>query len=156
MNLKTILTVGAVAFGSSLIFGGRKVGGYTNAIKSLQFEVVGLRNIKLRNGIVSFDVDIKIINPTPTAIDVPGQQITIKTLHFFSPTGAKLGVATPNLSDIKIPANGFRLLTNVPTQISLVTAADAFSEVLAVVSDPSQLRTSVELEVLGQSFIING
>ncbi len=155
INLKTILSVAAVAAGGSLIFGGKKFGGYKNVIDNLQFNIKNIKGVKLQGSEVVFDTDVEIVNPTATAINVPGELIVVRTLHFFTPSGTKIGVATPNVSNIAMPANGSRIITNIPARVSLTSVGKSFSEVLNVVLDPDKLKVTADIEAFGKSFTVN-
>lgn len=155
MNIKTILGVAAVAVAGSAFFGKEKISDLTSLKDQLQFKILNLKNIKFSNGQVIFDVDIKIVNPTSIAIDIPGKSLLLKTLHFFSPSGQKLAVSNANVSDITLPANGSRTITDVPTVVSLVTVGNSFNEVLDIVSDPKNLKIVADIEIFGKSFTVN-
>ncbi len=155
MNIKTILGVAAVTAVGSTLFGSNKVSKYGSLMENLEFEVKGARNIKLKNGIVYVDVDLAVINPTPIAIDIPGNNLVVKKIHFFTASGKKLGIAEPNISDINVPANGTRKITNIPARISLVTLGNNFSDVLTIMSNPKEnLKIETEISVFGKSFTV--
>lgn len=154
MNIKTLLMVSAAAVGGSLLIGGRKVGQYKDVLSSLQFNVKNVSGIKFQSGNVVFNTDVEIVNPTNTAIDIPGNLLTVKTIHFFTPSNNKIGIAHPNVSNIQLPANGRKILTNVPTTVDLAMVGKSFSEVIALVTDPKKLIVSTDVEVFGQSFTV--
>lgn len=155
MNLKTILGVAAVAFTGSAIFGKKKISDLISLKEQIQFQITKLKNIKYAAGQVMFDVDLKIINPTTIAVDLPGKSLVLKTLHFFSPSGQKLGVSQANVSDIVLPSNGSRTITDIPTVVSLVAVGNSFSEVVDIVSDPKKLGIVADVEIFGKSFTLN-
>ena len=155
MNMKTILGVAAVAVGGSLFLGRNKINEYRNLADSLEFDITSVKGVKLQGANVVFDVDIKITNPTNVAVNVPGDLLLVKTLHFYTPSGKKIGVAHPNISNIQMPANGSREITNIPAQVSLSSVGNSFSEVIGIVSDPNQLRIGADLQAFGKSFTVN-
>lgn len=154
MNLKTILSLGALAATGMVVFGKNKLGSYKYALDSLEFEVDKIKKLRF-NSEISFDIDLKIINPTTTAINIPGEQLVIKTIHFFAKNGNKLGVAHPNISNIVFPANGSRLITNIPVQLSLSQIGNNLSEVLDIATNPDNLLIGVDIEAFGKQFTIN-
>lgn len=154
MNIKALLSVGALAATGVLVFGKNKVGEYQNVLENLQFEVDQLKNISLKNG-VNFIIDLKVINPTNTPINIPGKQLVIKTIHFYAKNGNRLGIAQPNISDINLPANGSRLIINIPVQLSISQIGENFSEVLAMASNPENLILGVDVEAFGKEFTLN-
>lgn len=155
MNIKSILAVAAVAVGSSIFFGKNKYDQYSQVLNNLQFKLKNLKNISFNGGKVVFDVDIELINPTPVAIDIPGEKLVVKKLHFYTNTGKPLGIALPNLSNIEMPANGSRTITNIPVKLSLAEIGNSFSEILNIVLDPKQLKISADLQAFGKSFSVN-
>lgn len=154
IGIKTILTVAGVAAAGSLLFGKNKIDGYRNVLEQMQFKIKSVKGIKLISGNVVFNVDLQLTNPTNIPINVPGNKLVVKTLHFFTPSGKKLGVANPYISDIDMPANGSRIITNVPATISLDAVGSSFSEVLSVVLDPAKLKVTADLEAFDRSFSV--
>ncbi len=154
MNTKAILLASAVAVGSTYIFGNRKYRNYSEVLEKIEYNMKGVKNIKIIGSTIGFDVDIELVNPTNIAIDVPGNRLTVKTLYFFTPSGKKIAEAHPNVSEISMPANGSRIITNIPTVVDLVAISGSFAETLAVVLDPDKLVTAADLELFGQSFTV--
>jgi len=152
--IKTVLSLGALAATGIAVFSKDKYGKYKNVINNLQFKIEKIKRVSFQNG-VTFDVDIKVSNPTSTAIDIPGEQLVIRTIHFFAKNGNKLGIATPNISNIQLPANGERLITNIPVQLSLSQIGENFSEILDIASNPENIILSLDVEAFGQAFTIN-
>ncbi len=155
IGIKTLLAVAGVAVGGGLLLGKNKFDEYRNVLNQMKFKIKSVKGIKLISGNVVFDVDMELTNPTDVAITVPGKKLVVKNLHFFTPSGKKLGVASPNISDIDMPANGSRIITNVPATISLDAVGSSFSEVLSVVLDPTKLKVTADLEAFGRSFSVN-
>lgn len=155
MNLKTILTVSAVAMGSTLLFGGKKATNYMKVADNLQFGLKSVNGIDLKDRNIVFKADVELINPTEISIDIPGNNLVVKNIHFFTQSGVKLGTANVNVSEITLPANGSRVITNIPVVLSMDAIGASFSEILSIVSDPKQLNIEAELEVFGKSFTVN-
>lgn len=154
INLKSILLASAVAFGGSLFFGTKKYRNYSEVLEKMEFNLKGVKGLKLQGSSISFNVDVEIANPTNISVDVPGNRLTVKTLHFFTPSGKKIGVSHPNISEISLPANGSRIITNIPTVVDLAAVGSSFSETVAVILDPDKLITAADLELFGQSFTV--
>ena len=154
IGIKTLLAVAGVAIGGGLLLGKNKFDEYRNVLNQMKFKIKSVKGIKLISGNVVFDVDMELTNPTDVAITVPGKKLVVKNLHFFTPSGKKLGVASPNISDIDMPANGSRIITNVPATISLDAVGSSFSEVLSAVLDPAKLKVTADLEAFGKSFSV--
>ena len=154
MRTKAILLVGAVAAGASLLFGKTTFDKYRGVMDKMQFRIKGIKGVDLKSDGLYFNLDMELINPTNVAIDIPGEQVVVKTLHFYSPSGVKLGIAQPNISDISMPANGSRLITNIPVNISLANVGSSFNELISIATNPEQLKITADLEAFGNSFSV--
>ena len=154
MNIKAILMASAVAVGGSIFFANKKYRNYSEVLDKFEFNMKGVKNIKIIGSTIGFDVDIELVNPTNIAVDIPGDKLTVKTLHFITPSGKKIAEAHPNVSEISLPANGSRLLTNIPTVVDLIAIGSSFSETLALVLDPDKLVTAADMVLFGQSFTV--
>lgn len=155
MNIKTILGVAAVAVGGSLYFGKNKYDGYQQVLQNLEINLKGIKGVKFSGGSIIFNCDVEILNPTNVAVNVPGKQLVVKNLHFYTPKGVYLGVANPNVSEISLPANGKRLITNIPVTLSLSSIGNSLSEILDIVSNTDLLQITADLEAFGKSFTVN-
>ena len=150
-----MLSLGALAATGIAYFGKDKLSQYQQVIDKLSFKLRNARNISFSGGNVQLKVDVEMINPTPTAINVPGKLITIRNINFYSLQGNMLGTAMPNLSDISLPANGKRLVTNIPVSLPLSAIGNNISEILSILSDTSRLKITADIEAFGKQFTIN-
>jgi len=154
MSIKLILGAAAIAAGGFIYFGKGKYDQYNSVLGNLSFKIKNIKKVKIVNGSITFDSDIEIQNPSNIGIDVPGKMVAIKNIHFYSQQGTYLGIATPNISDIQIPANGIRLITNIPVNVSLQTLGSSFTEIIGIVSNPDNLHITADIEVFGKSFTV--
>jgi hypothetical protein len=153
MNIKTILSVGALAATGAMYFGKGKYDEYREVADRMEFS---LKKVKVHNVLQgTLKVDVEIVNPTATAIEVPGNLITVRRIHFFSLSGQKLGTATTDISDLALPANGSRRITNIPVQLSLSTIGSNLSAVLEIAQDTDKLKIAADIEAFGKSFTVN-
>lgn len=155
MNVKTILLVSAAAIGSSYLFGKSKVNRYMEVLDKMEVNTKGVRNFKLQGSFLFFNIDVELVNPTNIAVDIPGNLITVKNLHFFTATGKKLGVATPNVSQISLPANGSRMITNIPAAFDLMAIGSSFSEAVEIALNPDAMLVATDIQAFGTSFTVN-
>ncbi|MDT0643683.1 hypothetical protein RM553_12645 [Zunongwangia sp. F363] len=153
MNIKTILSLGALAATGAIYFGKGKYDEYSAVAKQMQFN---LKNVKIHNPLQgTLRVDVEIVNPTPTAVNVPGKLITIRNIHFYTLSGQLLGTANANINDISLPANASRLIQNIPVQLSMKNIGNSFSEVLDIAQDKNKLQIAADIEAFGKSFTVN-
>lgn len=155
MNIKTLLSLGALAATGAIYFGKDKYDEYSGVMENLSFNLKKVKNIGFSGGNVTLKADVELINPTATAITVPGKLITVKNLHFYSLSGKKLGVANPNISDISLPANDKREIQNVPVVLDLSSITGNFNEILEIASNTDNLEIQAEIEAFGKSFTLN-
>lgn len=154
MSIKMILGAAAIAAGGFIYYGKGKYDSYTTVLRNLNFKLKNIKKIKIVSGSITFDSDVEIQNSSNIGIDVPGKMVAIKNIHFYSNIGTYLGIATPNISDIQIPANGSRLITNIPVKVSLQTIGSSFSEIIGIVSNPDNLQIKADIEAFGKSFTV--
>lgn len=154
MNIKTILGVGALAATGMAVFGKNKVSAYKNVLDRLQITITKIKEVSF-NQEINFKVDIVIKNPTATAINVPGNLLTIKTLYFYSQNGKLLGKAYPNISKIALPANSAQPISNIPVSLSLADIGNNLAEILDIATNKDLLKIVAEIEAFGQSFTVN-
>lgn len=155
MNVKTILLVSAAAVGSSIYFGNKKAGRYMAVLERMEVNPKGVKNFKLQGSALMFDIDVELVNPTNIAVNIPGNLITVKNLHFFTASGRKLGTASPNVSKISLPANGSRLITNIPAVFDLKAIGSSFSEAVEIALSPEAMLIATDVQAFGQSFTVN-
>ncbi len=155
MTIKTILLVSAAAIGGSMYLGNKKISGYKAVLDKMEVNPKGVRNFKLQGSKLAFNIDVELVNPTNIAVNVPGNLVTVKNLHFFTASGKRLGMATPNVSQIAIPANGSRLLTNIPALFDLKAIGASFSEAVEIALSPDTMLVTTDIEAFGTSFTVN-
>jgi hypothetical protein len=154
MSIKLILGAAAIAAGGFIYYGKGKYDQYDSVLKNLRFNLKNIKKIKMGSGDITFESDVEIENPSNIGIDVPGKMVAIKNIHFYSLKGTYLGIATPNIADIQIPANGSRLITNIPVRVSLQTLGSSFTEIIGIVSNPDNLHITADIEAFGKSITV--
>lgn len=155
MNIKAVLGVAALAVGGSIYLGKNKYDSYRSVLENMEINLKKVTGLKISGDNVFFNVDIELVNPTDISVNVPGNKLVVKNLHFFSPKGVKLGIASPNISNISLPANGSRMITNIPVALSLKTIGSSLNEIIEVALNPDLLQTTADLEAFGKSFSVS-
>lgn len=155
MISKKILLIGALLGGAGLIYSGRNKAGELNSLKNnLQ---VDLKKTKLKSfsgGNIDLSVDVEITNPTAAGFDIPSNLVTIKALKFYTKTKKYLGVADTNITNLSIPANSTRVVTDIPVTIPIMSLANSLSEVLDIISDSKNLVVTADVNALGFDFTV--
>lgn len=108
-------------------------------------------NIKWNEGapFVTFNLDIKLVNPTPEIFSAKLLAVTLKRIMFYDKSNILLGTATVNTSSITIPANGSTTLFNIPIQLELQTVASTIISVIQKSFDLKDIRIETIVSVLG-------
>ncbi len=153
--MKNLLLLGGVALVAVSYYGKRKVTEIRNVIDSLILGVSGIHNFNFAAGNLTFDIDLKIANPTNQALNVQtGNLITVKRLLFYSQKGDFIGESFPNLSSIEIPAHGSISIKNLATQINTSNLGNLINNALSIFTDANNLQVKAEIESLGKIYMI--
>ena len=156
MKSKTILLLSAAAIGGSLFFLKSKLDQYLQVVKNLQFKIkdVQVNIVDVQGEQIIFTADVELFNPTNISIEVPGEKIILRKMHFKSSSGKYLGTAVPNLSNLDMPANGTRLITNIPASAPFSAIGVSISELAGLAANPENLNITTEVEVFGKIITI--
>lgn len=155
--MKNLLTIGLIAAGAMYYFGKNKVQDYSQIAKQLKIKFLGVSGISLKSSTLKFKTNIRITNTSPVDLSLStGNNIVLRKIKFFTPSGDYLGEATPNVSGIVLPANAHVDLKDIPTVLPLTNLGNLFGDALDIISNPAILKTQFELEVFGKSITING
>lgn len=118
MGWKTAVAFTLVGISVTAIIVKKKAERLTRHFENIKTLPVGFRGLKLNwnNGFptLEFKVDFKFINPLPEAFDLNGMIVKLQRIIIYHAQGKALGVSTPNLGKLTIPANGAITLSNIP------------------------------------------
>jgi hypothetical protein len=118
MGWKTAAAFTLVGITITAIIVKNKAERLTKHFENIQILPSGFRGLKLNwnNGFptLEFKVDFKFTNPLPEAFDLNGMIAKLQRIIIYDAQGKPLGVSTPNLSKLTIPANGTTTLSNIP------------------------------------------
>lgn len=108
-------------------------------------------NIKWNEGspFVTFNLDIKLVNPTPEVFSAKIVAVKLKRIMFYDKNNILLGTATVNTDAITIPANGSTTLFDIPIQLELKTVASTIISVIQNSFDLKDIRIETIVSVLG-------
>ena len=153
ITAKHLLIGGGVLLAITSIFGGRKALRVHNVAKQLQFQLRGVTKFpKFRGALAESAINLAIINPTGIPLDVnTGGLVTLKRVRIYNREGRLTAVATPNLSNISIPALGETLLRNVTIESNVL---NLLNTLLLASTDPRDYTVESDIEVVGQTFTL--
>lgn len=156
MSVKKIIIIGGIlAAGYYLLK--KKAENLTTQFSLVKIIPVGFKNLsaKWNNGKpnVSFDLDLKFINPTPQNFSADGVVVTLKRLLFFDKNGIFLGQSEINMSSLNVPAKSSTVLKNVPVILDLqTTVINAISIIKTGGFSPENIKTEAVISILGLEY----
>lgn len=108
-------------------------------------------NIKWNEGspFVTFNLDIKLVNPTPEVFSAKIVAVKLKRIIFYDKNNILLGTATVNTEAITIPANGSTTLFDIPIQLELKTIASTIISVIQNSFNLKDIRIETVVSILG-------
>jgi hypothetical protein len=108
-------------------------------------------NIKWNEGspFVSFNLDIKLVNPTSEVFSAKIVAVKLKRIIFYDKNNILLGTATVNTDAITIPANGSTTLFDIPIQLELKTIASTIISAIQNSFNLKDIRIESVVSILG-------
>lgn len=123
MSTKRVIAISLIALSAGAILLKNKIDKLTKQFESISIIPAKLSNIKLiwndSKPLVNFNIDLKFSNPLSEKFQVNGLVAKLQRIIILDKNGFPLGVATPNVGKITIPANGFFIIPNVPFVLDL-------------------------------------
>lgn len=117
---------------------------YPTAIKNF--------NIKWRengNPFVSFNLDVKLLNPTSEIFSAKISAVKLKRIIFYDKNNILLGTAIVDTESITIPANGSTTIYNIPIQLEIKSLANAIASILQSTFTIKDIRIEAIVSILG-------
>ncbi len=155
--MKKAIVISALFFGGLYFFGKPKVESlikvYEAALKKLKIEFGSVSNINIKNSLLTANVVLKIVNPTPLNFGADSYGVaTLTKLTFYTHTGLNIGYAFPNLQNINIQANSTTLTQPIPVQILM--NANALFVGLDLAQNTKDIKVVAEVTAFSQTFIL--
>jgi len=156
MSLKKIMIIGGIlAAGFYLLK--QKADNLTAQFALVKILPVGFKNLNAKWNAgkpnVSFDLDLKFINPTPQNFTADGVVITLKRLLFYDKNGIFLGQSEINMSSLSIPAKSNTVIKNVPIILDLqTTVINAITIIQTGGFSPENIKTEAVISILGLEY----
>jgi hypothetical protein len=123
MSIKKILAIALVTGAVGYVLVKQKIEKLTKQFDSIKIVPTGLNSIKLNwndfKPQLNFNVDLSFANPLTDSFEVNGGIAKLQRIIILDTTGKAIGVATPNVGKITVPANGNYTLQNVPFILDL-------------------------------------
>ena len=123
MSIKKIIAIGLVTGSVGYVLVKQKIEKLTKQFDSIKILPAGLNSIKLDwndfKPQLKFNVDLSFANPLTDSFEVNGVVAKLQRIIILDTTGKAIGVATPNVGKIIVPAGGNYTLRNVPFILDL-------------------------------------
>lgn len=116
MKTKHLLIGGGVAIAALALYGYKKVVDLTATFDAMTIKPSSIRNPKLKWSSLTFDLDIRINNPTSQDFAVNGLVATLKSI-VINYKGKFLGTAVVNIDEIMIPKFSSLVIRDLPILI---------------------------------------
>lgn len=156
---KIIIGVGIVAVVGYFLLG--------NKIKKIieQFQFVKVYpvafkkfDVKWNDGVpvVTFLLDLKMVNPTQVNFDANIVAVTLKRILFYDKRNMLFGSSEVNINSINIPANSNIILKEIPVKLDLQTAITTAITILR--NDGfkiNEIRTEAVVSILGIDYTLS-
>ena len=123
MSIKKIIAIGLVTGAIGYVLVKQKIEKISAQYAKIKIIPTGLNNIKLDwndfKPQLKFNVNLSFSNPTNEDFEVNGIVAKLQRIIILDTTGKAIGVATPNVGKITVPASGEYTLKNVPFILDL-------------------------------------
>ena len=156
---KKVLIVGGLVLVGYLIITAEKLMKMKAIFEQMTLKPFSLpRNIKFINrnnfGIpttISFDIDVKMENPTGDDFAVSGQIATLKKINMFY-DGNFLGIANTNIIEVSVPNHNELILHNINVEVAISNALNNVAELMNM--DMNKITITGVIDVLGVNYDI--
>jgi hypothetical protein len=147
--MKKLLTVAIVGY-AAYYFISKGKGAYS-VYHNLSAKIISVGVPTFSKNEINLPISVLISNPTDLTMNVDTTgPISLRAINIYTTSGKYIGRATPAETNIVLPPHGSQIFKNIPTTIN----ASSILNGLPILDDISQLKTTLEIEVLGQHFLI--
>lgn len=155
---KTILIVGLVGL-AGYMYLEYKVRKAIELFQFMKISPTAIKNLIIKwndaQPFVTFNLDLKIENPTTEVFDANFTSVTIKEIFFYDKKNNRIGSSKINLKAITIPANSFLIIPSVPIKLDLQTAIISATEVIIKGGfEATDMRVECIVSILGTDYKI--
>lgn len=156
MGIKKIIAIGLVTATIGAVLIRQKIQKTIKQIGSVGILPVGISDLQFKwndfKPLVSFKVDLMLTNPLTEAISINGLIAKVQRIVIYDAQGKALGVSTPNIGKINIPANGNYTLPKVPFTLDAQRLAITLINYKSLSKDNFKFETIVS--ILGAEYKI--
>lgn len=152
MKTKHLLIGGGVAIAALALYGYKKVVDLTATFDAMTIKPSSIRKIKLSWSSLTFNLDIRINNPTAQDFAVNGLVATLKSI-VINYKGKYLGTAVVNIDEIMIPKFSSLVIRDLP----IIIENSELLENIWTITDLTinDLTITAVVEVLGSEYTIS-
>lgn len=147
--MKKLIKYGVIAYAAYYFF--TKSKNVYSVYNSLKIEITKIGTPKFEGTKITVPLTVGVTNPTDAAMTInTNAAIAIKKVHIYGPDNKYVGTATPDLIALNLPPHQTDYIQNIPTVIQVKD----LPALLALFKDLSTLKTTTEIDVLGQIITI--
>jgi hypothetical protein len=152
MKTSTKIAVGiGIAIAISVGIAYNKIQKLKKTFEKITIEPINLRNVKITQGNINFNVDVLFFNPTSENFSIKGYVVNLKSVKFFY-KGQYIATANAVFSEISIPANNQLVVKNIPVSAPVLSV---LQNVVSLIDFKVQdLKVVAVIEIAGKEFII--
>lgn len=151
--MKKIAIISALVLGSVILLSKDKVKAlfseYEDTLNKLKIQLNDISDVDISNSTLTAKAILNITNPTLISIGAnSGGYITLKKLEFYTASGEYIGVATPNITNIELPAQQTISTPRIPLSIPL--NGNIIDLGIELMTNSKNLQVKGEVEAFGK------
>lgn len=127
MGTKKIIAIGLITASIIAVVVKQKINKINKQFDRLKMMPTALQNIKVDwndfKPLIKFTMNLQISNPLNEVFEINGVVAKLQRIIIYDKKGRLLGVSTPNIGNITVPARGSFTLSKVPFALDLQTLA---------------------------------
>jgi hypothetical protein len=127
MSVKKIIAIGLVTASILAVLFKQKISKVSKQYDSLRIIPTGIQDLQLDfndfKPLVKFNMKLQLFNPLNEAFELNGVLAKLERVIIYDKKGTVLGVSSPNIGKITVPAKGSITLAKVPFALDVQTLA---------------------------------
>ncbi len=145
--------IGTLIGGLAYVIFQKKINNWKSTITKLQAIPTGLRNLKIENSILKFNLDITLYNPTNDDFKPDGIIAVLKKIIIRDKFGYEIATISVEKSYIVIPAKSNYTLKDLPVSIPIISNLSNLQN-LSKIKSINDIQIQTIMTVLGKQFLI--
>jgi hypothetical protein len=127
MGAKKIFAIGLITASILAVIFKQKISKASKQYNSLHIIPTGIQDLQLDfndfKPIIKFNMKLQLYNPLNEAFEINGVVAKLERIIIYDKKGTVLGVSSPNIGKVNVPARGSLILPQVPFALDVQTLA---------------------------------